>query len=68
MTITCCHNCENRHEKCHGHCEEYLTQKILKIMVEAEDDKKRKIGNGIYCEKQRMVNKIMHDNHIRRKK
>jgi hypothetical protein len=68
MTITCCHNCENRHEKCHGHCEEYLTQKILKIMVEAETIKDREIRNGIYCEMNRKINKLMHDRHIRRVK
>jgi hypothetical protein len=68
MKITCCNNCENRHEKCHGHCEEYLTQKILKIMVEAETIKDRDIRNGIYCERNRQINKLMHDRHIRRVK
>ena len=68
MTITCCHNCENRHEKCHGHCEDYLTQKILKIMVEAQEVKDREIRNGIYNERQRVVSKILHQNHLKRRK
>jgi len=42
MKIECCHHCESRHEKCHGHCETYLTQKILKILVEANEQKERR--------------------------
>ena len=68
MTITCCHNCENRHEKCHAHCDDYLTQKILKIMVEAQEKKKREMENGIYFERQRRINKILHENHLKRRK
>ena len=68
MKITCCYQCENRHEKCHAHCEDYLTQKILKIMVEAEEMKKREIQTGIQNQKDRQAAKIQHLNHIRRRK
>ena len=68
MNITCCYHCDNRHAKCHAHCEEYLTQKILKIMVEAEQVKKQKIKTGIQNQKDRQAAKIQHLNHIRRRK
>ena len=68
MYITCCHDCVDRHEKCHSHCETYITNKILKILVEAQDDKKRRIENGIINQKQRLVSKVMHDRHLRRRK
>ena len=68
MYINCCHHCVDRHEKCHAHCETYLTNKILKILVEAQEDKARKIGNSIINQKQRQVYKAMHDNYIRRRK
>jgi hypothetical protein len=68
MTITCCHNCENRHEKCHAHCEEYITQKILKIMVEAQEIKEREIRAGLQNEKERRIAKQQHINRIRRRR
>ena len=68
MNIDCCHHCEKRHEKCHSHCEEYLTQKILKIMVEAQVVKNQKVRTGLQNEKERLIGKIMHDKHLRRRK
>jgi hypothetical protein len=68
MYITCCRDCEDRHEKCHAHCETYLTNKILKILVEAQEEKKRRTAHGIINQKQIRVSKVMHDNHLRRRK
>ena len=68
MKIECCHHCESRHEKCHGHCETYLTQKILKIMVEANEQKERRTAESVKAQKDRMIIKTMHDNHLRRRK
>ena len=68
MNIACCYQCENRHEKCHAHCEEYHTQKILKIMVESVGDKKRKVENGIINQISRGANKARHNNYLRRRK
>ena len=68
MSITCCYNCEKRHEKCHAHCEEYLTQKILKIVGDATADKEYRIGVGIDRQRYRQMAKMRHLKHIRRQK
>lgn len=68
MKIECCHHCENRHEKCHGHCETYLTQKILKILVEASSEKKRRTNESISIQRDRALTKAIHDRHLRRRK
>lgn len=68
MKIECCHNCENRHEKCHAHCEEYLTQKILKIAVEAITEKENRVNRSMENQKIRQIARMRHINHIRRQK
>ena len=68
MKITCCHHCEDRHLKCHAHCETYITQKILKIIVEAQSEKKKKVNNGINNQKTMQAEKVMHRNHQKRRK
>lgn len=68
MYITCCHKCDGRHTKCHAHCETYLTQKILKIMVEADRKKKQQTSDSIKIQKERMVAKANHRNHLWRRK
>ena len=68
MKITCCHHCEDRHEKCHAHCEEYLTQKILKIVGEASLEKWKRENAGIQEQRERVVTQALHRNHLRRRK
>ena len=68
MNIVCCYGCENRHEKCHSHCEEYITQKMLKIIVEAREKKDNEIQHGLKREKERRIAKIEHMRHLRRQK
>ena len=68
MKIECCHHCEDRHEKCHAHCETYLTQKILKIVADAPAEKRRRTYESINAQKDRVINKIQHDRHLRRKR
>lgn len=68
MLITCCHNCENRHTKCHSHCEKYHTQKILKILVEAQEDKNKRINNGIANQKRTKSDKAIAINYRNRRK
>lgn len=68
MNITCCHHCMGRHEKCHAHCEEYLTQKILKILVDANEEKEKRISDGIKIQKEIQIAKTQHLKHIRRRK
>ena len=68
MLITCCRDCENRHIKCHANCETYHIQKILKILVEADVNKKRRTSDSIKNQKDRMVAKANHRKHLGRRK
>lgn len=68
MYITCCHNCEDRQAKCHAHCETYHMQKILKILVEAEKLKERKMRNDVKNQVDRQIAKVMRRNHLQRRK
>jgi hypothetical protein len=67
MYITCCHGCESRHTLCHAHCEAYNTQKILKILVEAQEDKKKRISHGISNQKRTLVDKAIAIKHRKRR-
>jgi hypothetical protein len=68
MLINCCYHCEDRHYKCHAHCETYITQKMLKIMVEAQSEKNKKINIGIQNQKIMQAEKVMHRNYQKRRK
>jgi hypothetical protein len=68
MKIECCHHCEERHEKCHAHCEKYLTLKILKIVADAPAEKRRRTAEGLNAQRDRTLDKIMHDKHLRRRR
>lgn len=68
MKIECCHNCEDRHYKCHSTCERYNAQKIVKIIFEAEDRKQSKVHNDIKNQREIRIAKVMHDKHLRRRK
>ena len=68
MFITCCYNCEDKQAKCHSHCETYHTQKILKILVEAQEQKEKNISHSIANQKLRQIDKAMHINYRARRK
>ena len=68
MKIECCHHCEKRHEKCHAHFETYLTQKMLKILVEASASKEHRVSRSVAEQKYRMMDKVEHYRHLRRRK
>ncbi len=68
MKIECCHGCEERHIKCHAHCETYQTQKILKILVEAEERKERKLRGEIKNQTDRRIAKVKRNKHLQRRK
>ena len=68
MKIECCHHCVDKHLKCHAHCETYHTQKILKILVEAQEHKERRTRNEVINQADRRIAKVMHEKHLRRRK
>ena len=68
MKIECCHECESRNPYCHAHCETYLTQKILKIMVEAQGREDRRVRSEVKNQFDRRIAKVMHEKHLKRRK
>jgi hypothetical protein len=68
MNIDCCYHCEDRHEKCHSHCDRYHTQKIWKIVFDAQADKERRTNSGIEESKRRAISNVVHRNHLRHRR
>ena len=65
MNIDCCYHCEDRHETCHSHCERYHTQKIWKIVFDAQADKARRTNNSIADSRNRTISSAIHKNYLR---
>ena len=59
MAITCCHNCEKRHQNCHASCEEYISAKAEHIKEQAEIVKQNAIRYGLYEQRTKSVIKAL---------
>ena len=61
--IKCCHHCvaPKRHPGCHGHCQEYITQKAEYEQIKAKHDLKRNVDSAIYGDRGNKVYKAMRE-------
>ena len=59
MAITCCHNCEKRHQSCHASCEEYNTAKAAHIKEQSEIVKQKAVRYGLYEQRAKGVIKAL---------
>ena len=60
-TIKCCCGCAppKRHTACWGHCPDYAKERAEYDAKKAIEDKKRKVGADIYCQKSERVTKVL---------
>lgn len=53
MAIRCCIGCvaPKRHEKCHNHCQDYNTEKIMDIVAKAPAEKEKQAAYSVTAQK-----------------
>lgn len=51
--MKCCKDCvaPKRHDRCHGHCQDYLAERAEYDRLKAEADRKKAVKDGIYHQK-----------------
>lgn len=60
-----CENCTERTEGCHGHCGKYAADKILHIMMEADETPRKETEKAMYERKYKLIQR--HKKKIRRR-